>query len=351
MDRIQAMQVFTRVVETGSFARAAETLSMQKAKATRLVQWLEVRLQVQLLQRTTRRVTLTTDGAAYYEQASRVLDDLADIEATMRNARATPGGRLRVEVGSAIGRRVLIAALPGFFARHPDIQLEIGGGDHAVDRRRDGVDCGIRVGDPDDDTFVAQRIGTVRFDTVAAPDYLRAHGMPQHPAQLSSKHAVVNFLSWRTGRRQPLWFERDGEVAEIVGRYTIALDEASAHLEAVVAGLGIGQVARCAAEPHLRSGALVAVLGDWRCRSIPLHGVYSPKQRHSARVRAFLDWAREVFDRHPSLTTRNGALPVSAPAALRPLAGELADATDPASAPRAACAPPATSDLLVEFDP
>jgi DNA-binding transcriptional LysR family regulator len=296
MDRIQAMQVFARVVETGSFTRAAESLQLPKGSVTKLVQQLEERLKVRLLNRTTRRVTVTADGAAYYERSSRLLNDLDDIEASMTNAQASPSGRLRIDVGTSVARLILIPALPEFFRRYPDIQLDLGVTDRPVDLISDNVDVVIRGGELTEQSLVARRIGNMKLITVASPAYLRAHGTPATPQDLESgAHTTVNYFSTRTGRPYPHVFERDGQSLEIFGRYRLSLNEANAHQAAVLAGLGISQVAEFGCKPHLANGELVRVLADWDRPPIPLHVVYPPNRHLSAKVRAFVEWAAELF--------------------------------------------------------
>jgi LysR family transcriptional regulator for bpeEF and oprC len=297
MDRIQAMQVFARVVETGSFTRAAESLNLPKGSVTKLVQQLEARLKVRLLNRTTRQVTVTADGAAYYERTSRVLNDLEDIEASMGNAQANPSGRLRVDVGTSVARLIVIPALPEFYRRYPDIQVDLGVTDRPVDLISDNVDCVIRGGELVEQSLVARRVGNMRLVTVAAPSYLREHGTPQHPSELEfDGHRTVNYFSTRTGRPYPHVFERDGEKLELSGRYRLAVNEANAHTAAVLAGLGVSQVALFGAAPHLRSGELVQVLAEWTRPAIPLHIVYPPNRHVSAKVRAFVEWVVDLFE-------------------------------------------------------
>jgi LysR family transcriptional regulator, regulator for bpeEF and oprC len=297
MDRIQAMQVFARVVETGSFTRAAESLDLPKGSVTKLVQQLEARLKVRLLNRTTRQVTVTADGAAYYERTSRLLNDLDDIEASMSNAQANPSGRLRVDVGTSVARLILIPALPEFYRRYPDIQMDLGVTDRPVDLISDNVDCVIRGGELLEQSLVARRVGNMRLVTVAAPSYLRAHGVPTHPSQLDiDGHSTINYFSSRTGRPYPHVFERDGQTLEVSGRYKLAVNESNAHLAAVLAGLGVSQVAHFGAAPHLGNGELVRVLPEWTRPPIPLHVVYPPNRHVSAKVRAFVEWVAELFD-------------------------------------------------------
>ena len=296
MDRFQAMQVFARVVETGSFTRAAESAGLPKGSVTKLVQQLEERLKVRLLHRTTRRVTVTADGAAYYERASRLLNDLDDIEASLSNAQANPSGRLRVDVGTSVARLILIPALPDFFRRYPDIQLDLGVTDRPVDLMTDNVDVVLRGGELTEQSLVARRIANMRLVTVASPAYLREHGTPRTPQELEEgRHTTVNYFSTRTGRPYPHLFERGSEALEIWGRYRLSLNEANAHMAAVLAGLGVSQVAQFGAKPHLQRGELVPVLADWERPPIPLHVVYPPNRHLSAKVRAFVEWSAELF--------------------------------------------------------
>lgn len=297
MDQIQSMRVFARVVEAGSFTRAAESLDLPKGTATKLVQQLETRLRVKLLNRTTRRVTVTPDGAAYYERVSRLLSDLDDIEASMTNAQANPSGRLRVDVGSAVARLILIPALPEFFRRYPDIQLDLGVGDRPVDLISDNVDCVIRGGDLVEQSLVARRIGNLALVAVATPGYLARHGMPTHPRELDDGHVTINYFSPRTGRPFGHVFEKDGQTLEIAGRYQVSVNDSNAHIAALLAGLGVSQTARFAAAPYLASGELVEVLPQWRHPVIPMHVVYPPNRHLSAKLRAFVEWAAELFAR------------------------------------------------------
>jgi DNA-binding transcriptional LysR family regulator len=304
MDQIQSIRVFARVVEAGTFTKAAESLDLPKGTVTKLVQQLEARLKVKLLNRTTRRVTVTPDGAAYYERTTRVLNDLDDIEASMTNAQAKPSGRLRVDVGTTVAREVIIPALSEFYRRFPDIQLDLGVTDRSVDLLADNVDCVIRGGELLDQSLVARRIANVPLMTVASPAYIRAHGVPTHPEQLDKEHITVNYFSTRNGRPYPNEFEKDGQALEISGRYKLSVNESNAMIAAVLAGLGVGQIAAFTALPLIARGELVQVLPDWTSHSIPLYVVYPPNRHLSAKVRAFVEWAAELFARHPQLSAR-----------------------------------------------
>lgn len=220
MDRFDAMQAFVRVVETGSFTKAAETLRISKTSVTQQVQQLEARLRVRLLNRTTRRVNVTADGAAFYERALRLLADLDDAETSLSAAAALPRGRLRVDVSSPLARMILIPALPAFHARYPDIQLDMGVSDRRVDLIGENVDCVVRGGELTDQSLIARRVGDLSLGVYAAPSYLARAGVPGHPSELeNSHHRVVGFLWGRTGKPTPYVMQRQHERIRVHGRY------------------------------------------------------------------------------------------------------------------------------------
>ncbi|QSI30294.1 LysR family transcriptional regulator [Variovorax sp. RKNM96] len=296
MDQITAMRVFARVVEAGTFTRAADSLQMPKPSVTKLVQQLETHLRVKLLQRTTRRVTVTPEGAAYYERTARVLAELEDIESDLTNAQANPRGRLRVDVGSSFANMILIPQLPAFHARYPEIELEIGVSDRPVNLVGDAVDCVIRAGELVDQSLVARRIANLRFVTCATPAYLARHGIPTTPADLGNgTHRVVGYFSSLSNRPIPLRYAHGEERIEIHGRTVVGVNESTAHLTAVLTGMGVAQTFDVMAAPYLASGALVEVLQAWAPPTYPLHVVYPTNRHLSAKLRVFVDWAVELF--------------------------------------------------------
>ena len=301
MDQIQAMRIFVRVVEAGTFTRAADSLNLPKATVTKHVQALEERLRVKLLNRTTRRVTVTPDGAAYYDRTVRLLTDLDDIEASMTNARANPRGRLRIDVGTSVAQLLIIPQLAEFHARYPDIQVDLGVSDRTVDLIGDNVDCVIRGGELSEQSLVARRIGNLEFITVAAPAYLERKGTPTHPLEIEEKHASVIYFSPQSGRHYPLEFRRGDESIDITGPYQLSVNESNAYVTSIVAGLGIGQIISWQAQRYLDSGALVQLLPDWTQPLLPVYVVYPPNRHLSAKVRAFVDWAAELFQREDHL--------------------------------------------------
>lgn len=295
MDRLIAMQTFVRVAELGSFSKAAEGLKLPNATVSMRIAQLEEHLQVKLLSRTTRRVSLTEDGAAYLERVQRLLHELAEIESQLTGAAQNPRGRLRVDVPAAAGRHVIAPTLPAFFARFPELVLEIGSSDRPVDLMAEGVDCVIRGGLTHDDSLVARPLGAFEVVTCAAPSYLAARGTPATPQDLQ-RHLCVNFFSAKTGRIFPFEFERAGEKLEITGPHQAAANDADTYLEAGLAGLGIMQSPRTRRlQELLDAGRLVPVLAAWSAGQLPLYVMY-PRNRHlSARVRVFVDWVVELY--------------------------------------------------------
>src|SRR6185312_2246151 len=190
MDRIQAMEVFTRVVDANSFTRAAETLGIPRASVTTIIQNLEAYLGVRLMHRTTRRLSLTPDGAAYYERCVRILADVDETESSLQNGSKKPHGKLRVDMPGALGRTIVIPALCEFHHRYPDIDLQLGFSDRPVDLLQEGVDCVIRVGALQDSSLVARRIGLFEHVSCAAPEYIERAGVPASLEDLENHKAV-----------------------------------------------------------------------------------------------------------------------------------------------------------------
>jgi LysR family transcriptional regulator, regulator for bpeEF and oprC len=303
MDRLQAMQVFTRVVDTNSFTKAAETLDLPRASVTTIIQNLESHLGVRLMHRTTRRLSLTPDGAAYYERCVRILADVEETESSLQNGSRKPHGKLRVDMPGSIGRTIVIPALSEFRTQYPDIELQLGFSDRPVDLLQEGVDCVIRVGALQDSSLVARRIGLFEGVTCASPEYLVRAGVPRTLEELSQFNAI-NYFSSRTGRIMNWAFLVDGKEVEIKMNGTVSVNDADAYVTCALEGFGLIQMALFMVRPHLRSGALKEVLPEWKPLPMPISAVY-PHSRHlSPKVRVFVDWIAEVFDRCPLLSGR-----------------------------------------------
>jgi LysR family transcriptional regulator, regulator for bpeEF and oprC len=307
MDQLLALRVFVRIAESGAFSKAADSLNIPRPTVTKLIQDLERHLGAKLLQRTTRRVSVTPEGAAYYERASRLIAELEEMDESAAKARSQPRGRLRVDIGSSLANVILIPALPGFRARYPDIHVDLGVGDRPVDLIGEGVDCVIRGGELADTSLVARRIAHLDYVTCASPLYFGARGVPKHPSELTVHdsgtkgktrvpgHAIVGYFSSLTGKPFPLDFHRGDESLAVEGQTVVAVNESTAHLSALLTGMGIGQTFRFMAAPHLARGKLRTVLDDWTRPRHPLHLVY-PSNRHlNSKLRVFADWVTEVF--------------------------------------------------------
>lgn len=296
MDRFEAMRAFARVVETGSFTRAAHTLQLSRTTVTQLVQQLEAHLRLRLLNRTTRRVSVTADGTAYYPRIVRLLAELEEVEGGLGEAAAQPRGRLRVDVPGPYARLRLVPALPDFQARYPEIQLDIGVSDREVDVIADNVDCVIRGGAPADPALVARPLARLPIGFHASPGYVQGFGVPEHPRALEGPdHHTVGFLSPRSGRARVFTAQRGTERVEVQGRYSIGFDDGNAYLAAGLAGLGVVALPSYMAEPHVACGELLPVLHDWQLPPMPMHVMFPPNRHMSQRLRVFIDWVVETL--------------------------------------------------------
>ena len=305
MDRFDAMQAFARVVETGSFTKAAATLHMSKTSVTQLVQQLEARLRVRLLNRTTRKVNVTADGAAYYERVVRLLADVDDAETSLSSAALAPRGRLRVDVSSPFARMLLIPALPGFYARYPEIQLTLGVSDRIIDIIGENVDCVVRGGEITDQSLIARHVGDLQLGIYATPGYLQRAGKPTHPRELEAAgHHTVGFLWSRTGKALPYAMWRDEERIEAQGRPLLIVDDGNAYLAAGLAGLGMLWLPHYMAKPHLASGELVRLFEDWQMKPMPMYLAFPPNRHVSAKLRVFIDWVVELMAEHAPVLMR-----------------------------------------------
>ena len=304
MNKLQAMQLFARVVETGGLTRAADSLQLPKATATTLIQQLEASLGVKLLNRTTRKVSVTTDGAAYYPSCLAILALVRETEESLGQRHASPQGLLRVEVPTLIARLVIVPALPGFFARYPDIQLELGCSERRADLIEEGIDCAVWIGELEDSTMIARRIGLLYFGTCAAPSYLAAHGQPHHPDELTA-HRCINHFSPRTGKIFEWVFAKNGVRTQTLLRGHIALDDENSYVAAAEAGLGVAQIPAFVLKEAMERGSLELLLGDWFAEPAPLNVVY-PQNRHlSVKIRVFVDWVAELFSEHDGIQLRS----------------------------------------------
>jgi LysR family transcriptional regulator, regulator for bpeEF and oprC len=304
MDKLQAMELFVRVAETGTLTRAADSLGIPKATATTLIQKLEATLGVRLLNRTTRSVNMTADGVAYYERCIDILGRVRETEESLGKQHATPRGRLRVDVPTLMARSVIVPALPQFLGRYPDIELALASSERRADLIEEGIDCAVWSGEIEEATLVARRVGYLYFATCAAPSYIAKFGKPQHPRDLG-QHRCINHFSHRTGEVADWVFSKGGARVQTSLRGYVALEDENSYVAAAEAGLGIAQIPAFILKESMERGTLDLVLGDWFPEPSPLYVVY-PQQRHlSGRIRVFVDWVAEMLAEHDGIQLRS----------------------------------------------
>lgn len=294
MDRFHAMYVFTRIVELGGFARAADSLQIPRASVTVLIKQLEAHLGVQLLQRTTRQVSTTLDGAAYYQRCVSLLAELEETEAVFSSSRKSPRGVLRIDMPGAMGRHLVIPRLPEFSARYPEIQLELGMNDRTVDLIREGIDCVIRGGTIGDDSLVARPLVALPQATCASPAYLARYGTPQNLEDLAG-HRMIEFFASGTGKRYGLDFFENSSLRQMSLPYDLAVNSADGYVAGCEAGYGIMQAPTYNVRHLIAAGRLCEILAPWRPPALPVNALYPPHRQLSRRVRVFVDWLVEVF--------------------------------------------------------
>ncbi|CAI0998205.1 LysR family transcriptional regulator [Serratia liquefaciens] len=292
MDRIDAMRLFTRVVEQRSFTQAAQDLNLPRSTVTDAIKQLEARLQVRLLQRTTRHVSPTLDGEAYYQRCLTILADIEDAE--MAFAGAKPRGLLRIDVHGTLARHFLLPELPDFLTQYPDIELFMSEGDRLVDPVREGIDCVVRVGKLKDSDMVARRLGEFEEVTCAAPDYLQRFGTPHSISELEG-HRMVGFRSTASGTLMPLEFTVAGQTRQVTLPCTVSVSAAESLVAAARMGLGIIQVPRYHLRDSLDNGSLLPLLPQFPSTPMPVSLLYPRNRQLSPRVRVFIDWFSKVF--------------------------------------------------------
>lgn len=300
MDKLDAMRVFVRVVESGTFTKASETLNIQKPTVTRLVQTLENDLATKLLNRTTRRVTVTPDGAIYYDRAVQLLAELEELENSMSGAKTHPKGKLRIDLPRPLAQSIVIPAIPAFAEKYPDIDLEIGVSDSPVDMIAENVDCVIRIGTVSDQSLVARRVGTSYFELCASPEYWKKFGKPKHPGEISLNHTMIHMISAKTGRPFPVSVRNGKEVIDIRGKKVMRCNDVSTCTDLAKAGLGIISGGTFMTAPLLASGELESCLKQWQLAPMPVSIAYPPNRHLGNKLRVFVDWIVELFADHPS---------------------------------------------------
>lgn len=295
MDQLLAMRVFNRVAERGSFAQAADELDISRAAASEHVAALEKHLGARLLNRTTRKVSLTAEGAEFLRRSRRILEELADAEETLRGSRLKPQGQLRVDVPVAFGRYLLLPALPEFTRRYPDIDLDIRLNDRVVDLVAERVDVALRVGPLRQAGLVARRVSQINVVTCAAPGYLAAHGEPRTPDDLRD-HRLLGLTP--AGGGSPDWtFPPPYTARRLKLHFAMQFNAVEGPLIAAAAGLGITHTGDLLVAEYIARGELKLILQEYVLPGPPISLVYPSAGHQSAKVRVFSDFAGDLMRR------------------------------------------------------
>ncbi|MCP1967108.1 LysR family transcriptional regulator [Bradyrhizobium elkanii] len=293
MDRVDLFRIFARVVECASFTRAADTLGLPRSSVSSAVAELEQRVSARLLHRTTRKVSPTHDGAAFYERALRVVADVEEAETLFRHA-AEPSGRLRIDVPGRIGRLIIAPALPAFLDRYPQIDIDLGVTDRAINLIEDSVDCVVRVGPLGDSGLIARPLGNLTLINVASPGYLARHGTPRTPDDLGA-HWAVNYASPSTGRIEEWEWSEQGASRSIAMRGRVTANSAEAYIACCLAGLGLIQIPAYDVKRHIDAGELVELMPRHRAAPMPMTLLYPHRQHLSRRLQVFADWLTDLL--------------------------------------------------------
>ena len=296
MDRLDAMRIFTRIVERRSFSKAADDLGVPRSSATDAVKRLEVRLGVRLLQRTTRHVSPTLDGEAYYRSCVDLIAALEDVEARFTGNK--PSGLVRIDVHGTQARHFLLPGLPKFLQTYPDLRLHISEAHQPMDMMREGFDCLLRAGELTvDSALIQRRIATLQRGTFASVDYVRQFGLPLTPDDLSTGHRMVGFYAPDAPEVAPLDFLIEGRSRKMVLPAAITVTGAETNLASAALGLGLIQVPRYRVQADLERGTLVEVLPDFPPAPLPVHVLYSHHRQLSPRLRVVIEWMATQFQK------------------------------------------------------
>ena len=293
MDRIDQLRIFIRVADSGNFTSAADQLALPRPTVSLAIQQLESRLGVRLLNRTTRRVSLTRDGEALLERAAALVADAEELEQHF-HAQVEVVGRLRVDIPSRIARRIVVPALSDFFARYPGIEVELRSDDRAIDLVHEGIDCTLRVGEMSSSSLVVRPLGMLQLINCASPAYLAQHGTPESPAGLS-RHLAVSYISPGTGRVAPWEWLNNGELNTLQMPARVTVNNAETYIACCLEGMGLIQIPAFDVREHLRSGELVEILQAWLPPPMPVQMVYPHRRYLSRRVQVFSNWISEVL--------------------------------------------------------
>lgn len=296
MQNLEALAIFVRIAEMGSFTHAAESLGIQKGRASNVVRELEARMGVRLLHRSTRIVQLTEDGRNFYTRARALLADAEELSSMFAGSEAPLSGRLRVDLPTEFARSTVLPALPTFMDSYPDIELELSSTDRRVDLIQEGMDCVLRVGEIVDETLVARRLGALRMGNAASPAYLKRYGVPRTLEDLAIQgHRMVHYTPTLGSRPLGWEYPLGQSYAVLALPGSLSVNNVQTYHGAGLAGLGLIQAGLSSLQPFLLSGELIEVLPALRPKSLPVSIVVAHRHNLSRRVRVFVEWLENIL--------------------------------------------------------
>jgi DNA-binding transcriptional LysR family regulator len=299
VDLLAAFRTFVRISETGSFSSVAREIGATQPAISRQIGALETHLGVRLLQRSTRRLTLTEDGRDFVARARAVLEAVDETEAAISRRRQSPSGLVRLGCPAIFGRTYIVPHIGRLLDRYPELSVEIVASDDVVDMIQERLDITIRVGDVADSTLVARRIGSTISLPVASTEYLAEHGEPTHPRELASHACLIMTRRQRPGEWS--FTGPDGPIVVQVGG-RLRANSVEAILAAVIAGQGIAQVPLWMLREPIREGVVKPLLSDWKPRASPISAVYPSRRFLPPRTRAVIDYLVQEFRLDPLIS-------------------------------------------------
>ncbi|WP_087686621.1 MULTISPECIES: LysR family transcriptional regulator [unclassified Pandoraea] len=303
MHQLDAMRIFVRVTETGSFTQAADSLGLPRASVSNAIKQLETKLGTRLLHRTTRRVQLTQDGQACLERCKDLLADMEEWETMFVARDEALTGRLRVDLPATIARTVVIPQLPAFLALHPALRVELSSTDRRVDLVREGFDCVLRIGTNADSTLIARPLGSLRQVNVASAAYLKRYGEPKSLEDLH-EHRLIHYTT-TLGTRPIGWEYFDGErYAQWPMDGVLTVNNTDAYQSACLAGLGLIQAPETGVRTHLAEGTLREVMPGFQAEPLAVTLLYANRRHLPRRAQAFMNWLADLLT--PKLTATEG---------------------------------------------
>lgn len=283
------MQVFTRIVDSGSFTQAAKEMKISRASATSMLKQLEKSLGVRLLHRTTRSVNPTADGRFYYHRCQNILSEVSETEDILLQVAAMPRGQLRVDLPNTFSRMEVIPRLTGFCETYPDVELVLSAGDRVINLVEESVDCAIRIGKLSDTSLVSRSLRSLPQVTCVSRRYLDQYGNPEGVDELEG-HQCIEYRSSSSGEVEPLEFSLSGELRKVHLPVTVSVSNGDSYVAACEAGMGIIQIPEYHIRQQLDEGSLVEILPNIRPPSLSLSVLYSHHSHMKPALRVFIDW-------------------------------------------------------------